>query len=113
MTTDFECPSMPTTYEGDQGALDTPRTPLAKKDLLTPAETADELRVSAEQVRCLIRRGELTAVNVGTGSKRPLYRITRRALDEFMAGRYQPSPAVRPARITRRQPVHDHFPDLR
>jgi len=113
MIADLECLSMPTTHESDQGAQEIQRAPLPKKDLLTPAEAADELRVSAEQVRCLIRRGELTAVNVGTGSKRPLYRITRRALDEFMAGRYQPGPAARPTRIMRRQPVHDHFPDLR
>ena len=48
--------------------------------LLTPDEAALRLRVSAEQVRALIRRGKLSAVNVGGGSKRPLYRITEQAL---------------------------------
>ena len=80
--------------------------------LLTPGDVAERLRVTAEQVRCLIRTGQLTAVNVGTGPKRPLYRITPDAVNEFMARRSLPAPASR-ARTVRRLPtVPDHFPNL-
>jgi len=112
MTTSLEGPkSISNDDDGGMPTTECKRPPT--NGLHTPAEAADELRISAEQVRCLIRRGELTALNVGTDSKRPLYRITRRALVEFMAGRYQPAPAVRPTRLKRRPPVRDFFPDLR
>ena len=81
--------------------------------LSTPEDVAEILRVTAEQVRCLIRKRELAAINVGTGSKRPLYRITQQALQEFFSRRWQPGPAVRPRPSRRHPPVRDHFPDLR
>jgi len=34
------------------------------------------------------------------------------ANDDFINGRYEPGPAIRPRRIKRRPPVHDYFPDL-
>lgn len=86
--------------------------PRGDGQLLTPAEVAAELRVAAEQVRCLIRTGELAAINVGTGPKRPLYRITRESLNEFKSRRFQPGPAIRVRPATRRPPVRDFFPDL-
>lgn len=64
-------------------------SPILKHDdeLLTPEEAARRLKVTAEQVRSLIRRGELAAINVGTGPKRPLYRITpRRCRSSCRAG---------------------------
>jgi excisionase family DNA binding protein len=82
-------------------------------ELLTPQDAAGQLMVSAEQVRCLIRSGQLAAINVGTGSKRPLYRITTDALADFMSRRFQPAPAIRPKRFKRLTPIQDHFPDLR
>ena len=85
----------------------------ADRELLTPAEAAAELRVTAEQIRSLIRRGELAAINVGGGAKRPLYRIGRQALDEFLSRRQQAGPAVKPVRIKRRPSVRDHFLDLK
>ena len=81
--------------------------------LLTPEEAARELKVSAEQVRALIRRGRLPAVNLGTGKKRPLYRITRQDLENFLMDRYQPQRGRRQRRFRRLPPVEDHFPKLR
>lgn len=80
--------------------------------LLTPGEVAERLRVTAEQVRSLIRTGQLAAVNVGTGPKRPLYRITPDAVTEFLARRGQPAPAIRPPFARRLPLVPDHFPNL-
>jgi hypothetical protein len=81
--------------------------------LLTPEDVAGRLKVTAEQVRSLIRRNQLAAINVGAGKKRPLYRITPQALNDFFSRRYQPGPAIRSARIMRLPPVEDHFPQLR
>lgn len=80
--------------------------------MLTPDEAAQYLKVSAEQVRSLIRRGLLSAVNVSTGSKRALYRIKRAALDDFLSDR---SAGVKPSlarRFKPRPPVQDFFPQL-
>lgn len=82
-------------------------------ELLTPEEASQRLKVSAEQVRSLIRSGRLAAINVGTGKRRPLYRITAVALEDFLVHCHQPGPATRPGRSRRRPPVPDHFPDLR
>lgn len=82
-------------------------------NLLTPEDVAAELKVTAEQVRNLIRHGQLAAVNVGAGKKRPLYRITRQGLQDFLSRRYQPGPAVRPKRFRRLPTVPDLFPNLR
>lgn len=81
--------------------------------LLTPLEVAERLRVTAEQVRCLIRTSQLAAVNIGTGPKRPLYRITPDALAEFLARRGQSAPPPRLRVAPRLPPVPDCFPDLR
>lgn len=86
--------------------------PGADGRLLTPDEVAARLRVTPEQVRCLIRTGQLTAVNVGTGPKRPFYRITPDAVTEFLTRRGQPAPAARPRLLRRLPPVQDHFPNL-
>ena len=83
-----------------------------KHELLTPEETAERLRVSAEQVRCLIRNGQLAAINVGSGKKRPLYRVTAHALNEFLDRRWQSGPAIRQKQFKRPLPVQDFFPDL-
>lgn len=84
-----------------------------KDRLLTPEEAAHLLRVTAEQVRSLIRRGQLAAINVGCGAKRPLYRISQEAMQDFLSKRFQSGPAVQPGRFRRLPPVQDHFPDLR
>lgn len=87
--------------------------PTANGRLLTPLDVAERLRVTAEQVRCLIRTGQLAAINVGTGPKRPLYRIAPDAVAEFLARRGQIAPPTRP-RVTPRLPsVPDCFPNLK
>jgi len=80
--------------------------------LLTPEEAAGYLKVSAEQVRSLIRRGILTATNVGTGSKRPLYRIKHQSLEDFLADRTTDSASSTVRRFKQRPPVPDFFPQL-
>ena len=83
-------------------------------ELLTPNDVGKRLRVTAEQIRELIRKGELAAINVETGSKRPLYRIAPQALQQFLSRRWQPGAAVRTKRTSRqRQPVPDFFANLR
>lgn len=80
--------------------------------LLTPDQVAEHLRVTAEQVRCLIRTGQLAAVNVSAGTKRPCYRITPDAVAEFLARRAQPAPISRRRPPRRLPPVPDYFPNL-
>jgi len=55
-------------------------------EVQAPVTVFSELVVDAvtEQVRNLIRHGRISAVNVGTGKKRPLYRIKQQALDDFL-----------------------------
>ncbi len=91
--------------QGDSGRKD-PDT------LLTPHEAAEYLKVSAEQVRSLIRRGLLPAINISTGSKRALYRIKREALDDFLADRSAGSTSSCARRFKPRPPVRDFFPGL-
>ena len=70
---------------------------------LTPPEIAKVLRVSHEKLLGWIRRGELTAVNVGNGN-RPRFRISPESLDAFLRQReVQPLPRVTPRR--RQQPT--------
>ena len=81
--------------------------------LLTPGEVAEYLHVSPEQVRTLIRKGQIAANNVSAGTKRPLYRITQRALDDFLSRRWQPGPAIRKKKFKRLAPAPDFFPHLK
>lgn len=94
-------------------AGDAPNRLREANPLLTPEEVARQFRVTSEQVRCLIRRGQLAAVNVGTGPKRPLYRITPEAVAEFLTRRHRAAPAVRLTRKERVSPVPDFFPNLK
>ncbi|MBW3664813.1 MAG: helix-turn-helix domain-containing protein [Actinobacteria bacterium] len=50
-----------------------------RRELLTAAEVADQLRVSTMTVYRLIRSGELPAVRVGRN-----YRVAAEALDEYL-----------------------------
>jgi excisionase family DNA binding protein len=81
--------------------------------LLTPGEAAEYLHVSPEQVRTLIRKGQMSANNVGAGTKRPLYRITQQALDDFLDHRWRPGPAIRKKKFKRLDPAPDFFPHLK
>jgi excisionase family DNA binding protein len=55
-----------------------------KQRMLTVADIADELALSTEHVRRLIRRHHLPAVNIAT-SGRPNYRVSRAALDKYLS----------------------------
>lgn len=78
--------------------------------LLTPGEAAEYLHVSPEQIRTLIRKGQIAASNVGAGSKRPLYRITQQALDDFLGRRWQPTPTIHMKKFKRLPRAPDFFP---
>jgi excisionase family DNA binding protein len=82
-------------------------------NLLTPAEVAEKLRVTPEQIRSLIRKGRISATNVGTGSKRPLYRISQKAFDDFLIHGRQPIQPMQKKKFTRLPPAPDFFPDLK
>ena len=86
---------------------------LIKEQLLTPNEASIILKVTSEQVRNLIRRGQISAINVGTGKKRPLYRITHRALNDFLNARYKPGPEIQNKKSKRLDLVRDFFPGLK
>ena len=90
-----------------------PESVFNEEQILTPDEAAIKLKVTAEQVRSLIRQGQISAINVGTGKKRPLYRITQRALNDFLHRRWQPGPARQNKKFKRLAPVRDFFPGLK
>ncbi len=65
---------------------------------LTPPEAAKLLRVDPSTVIGWIKSGELPASNLASRSAtRPRWRISREALEEFLAGR-EPRPAVKKKR---------------
>lgn len=71
----------------------------------TPPEVARLLKMKPGNVIAAIRRGELKASNVGQpGARKPRFRITRKALDEFLDRRSAISSPAKPAR-KRRQPA--------
>ncbi len=86
---------------------------LEQDQLLTPNEAATKLKVTPEQIRCLIRKGQLSAVNVSTGPKRPLYRITQKALTDFLSRRWQPGLVTQRKKFKRLAPAPDFFPGLK
>jgi excisionase family DNA binding protein len=55
--------------------------------LLTLAEAAARLHVTAEKVRTYVRDGELQYINVGHGTKRPRYRFSDTDIDELIEQR--------------------------
>ena len=81
--------------------------------LLTPEEAANRLKVTTEQIRCLIRKGQLPAINVGSGTKRPLYRIAPMVLNDFLKSRSQPSPRLQKRKFKKLSAVPDLFPNLK
>jgi excisionase family DNA binding protein len=86
---------------------------LAHETLLTPDEAAARLKVTSEQVRSLIRKGRLSAINVGTGKKRSLYRITQCSLNKFLGQTLHPGPIEQKKKFKRLPPVPDFIPHLK
>ena len=76
---------------------------------LTPAEAAERLSVSSDQILALIRSGRLRASNVGCGSVRPRYRIAPEAIEDLLAGAVVRSPAPKARRRASRQQVTQYF----
>ncbi|MHC4533801.1 MAG: helix-turn-helix domain-containing protein [Planctomycetota bacterium] len=89
------------------------KTVLIKEPLLTPNDASIILKVTSEQVRNLIRRGQISAINVGSDKKRPLYRITPRALNDFLSSRYKSGPERQNKKFRQLDPVRDFFSDLK
>ena len=58
-------------------------TPPARPRFLTPAEVADQLRVSAMTVYRLIKSGELRAARIGKS-----YRISEDDIDTYLQARF-------------------------
>jgi len=65
-------------------------------EMLTPPEVARRYGVSPDTVRARIVAGQLPAVNVGQGQRRPRYRVSAEGLKEF--------DAKRPARVAPEAP---------
>lgn len=51
---------------------------------MTVREVAELMQVATETVSEWIRRGDLQASNIGMGTQRRRYRVTREQLDEFL-----------------------------
>jgi excisionase family DNA binding protein len=67
-------------------------------------DLCDRFQVNEHTVLAWIHSGELKAVNVGVapGKKKPRWRVTQSALDEWLQLRASPSPAL-PTRRRRTQ----------
>lgn len=63
-----------------------PTTEQSGADLYSRGELAVFLRISPSQVSKLIRKGRLKAVQTGFGTVRQHVRVTRQALEAFLAG---------------------------
>ena len=61
--------------------------PTTPNELLTKEQVCDVLRVHVSTLNRMIVRGEIRIVNIGRGvdPRRGAVRITRRALDEYIA----------------------------
>lgn len=51
---------------------------------LTPPEIGKLLGCNSERIRGWIRSGELSAINLGNSKRRPRWRITQAAFDDFL-----------------------------
>lgn len=86
---------------------------IAEKSYLTPPEVADLLGIAAEKVVGCIRRGELLAFDVANpGSTRPRFRVSREALQQFLASRSTRRPEKPQRRRRKRPPQPRHFANV-
>ena len=78
-------------------------TKSSEREYLTPPQVSALLGVGHEKLLAWIHSGELRAVDLSaTRGKRPRWRISRQALDDFLSRR-SASPPAKP-RQRRRQP---------
>lgn len=73
--------------------------------MLTVADVSQMLNTSDDHVNTLIRTGRLKACNIGCGSKRPRWRVTREAVEAFIAG--NTGTPAKPAKRARRKQAGD------
>jgi excisionase family DNA binding protein len=66
---------------GDQGRQPAAGAPASVPEIMTLSEAAAYMRVGEEDVLAVIQSGELKARKIGTS-----YRISKKAVDEFLAG---------------------------
>lgn len=68
----------------------------------TVAQVAESLGVGVDAIIGHIHAGRLRAANIGSGTRRPRWRITAEALDAFIESRTaMPAPVKRPQRKRR------------
>lgn len=68
---------------------------------LTPNEVAKLLRVSPDKIRSLIKRGELSAIDLGVRGGKPRFIVLPRHLEEFER-RHRAATPTKPAPRPRR-----------
>ena len=78
---------------------------------LSPQEIAKRHRVGVEKVINWIKKGELSAFDVGTvrGSQRPRFRVTESALENFEKNRTVVAPPPRARRRRRDTSIREYF----
>jgi hypothetical protein len=76
---------------------------------LTPPQVAEQYRVDPHRVIHWIRSGQLRAINLGDGNKRPRYRISPADLAAFEASRSVQPPAPRVRRRWKDPQIHEFF----
>jgi hypothetical protein len=79
-------------------------------DWFTPPEIARQYRCDVHRVIGWIKRGELQAINVGDGARRPRWRISPQAVADFEVRRAG-GPALKVSRVRRRKDrtIHEYF----
>jgi hypothetical protein len=75
----------------------------------TPPQIAQEYGVDVHRVLGWIRSGQLTALNVGDGARRPRFRISPEAIAAFEAARVAGQPRIARCRRRRDPQVREFF----
>lgn len=69
--------------------------------MLTADEVAEHLRIHPDEVRKLLKSGELSGINIGRGQLKPRWRISPESLERFkqrLSVHPQAQPATRSGR---------------
>jgi excisionase family DNA binding protein len=86
-------------------------TTISSRATFTIPDICDRFDVSEGTVLAWIHAGELRAINVGRtpGARKPRWRITRQALEDFEAARTATPAAPRPRRRRQREDVIEFY----
>ncbi len=79
----------------------------------TPPQAAKPLQLDPELLREEIKNGNLRAVQLGKGTKRPRYRIPLSAIEEWLRSREVQPPAPKPRRKRKERPEVDYVAMMR